>query len=111
MPGGNTNEAVLSTISNRAKSRPHHSKHKNQEPVPSETGPVYLEVGSSSRSSGCNGHSDADLAERLVSLVECVSKVVKYKRKDGKENMTVLVFCDDGYVRHARTSVVGRDLC
>jgi hypothetical protein len=25
--------------------------------------------------------------------------------------MTVLVFCDDGYVRHARTSVVGRDLC
>lgn len=99
MPGENTIEAVHATIANRAKTRPHYTKTRSNESAPHETGPIYLEVGSSSRSSGCVGHSDADLAERLVMLVECVSKIVKQKRKGTKENMTVLLFCEDGYVR------------
>jgi len=102
MPGENTIEAVYATIANRAKSRPHYSKNRVDGSEVRETGPVYLEVGSSSRSSGCHGHSEGDLAERLVMLVECVSKIVKQKRKGTNDNITVLLFCEDGYVRLRR---------
>jgi hypothetical protein len=98
MPDERVIEAVTSTMVARAKPRTMYGSPRSIDQSQPETGPVYVEVGSSSRSSGCCGRSETELATRLVSLVECVSRVVKLKRKGTKENLTVLLFCEDGYV-------------
>jgi len=99
MPDERTVEAVATTMASRARPRIHYGRSRSNESAQPQSGPIYLEVGSSSRSSGCCVHSDTELATRLIALVECVSKVAKLKRKDTKENMTILLFCEDGYVR------------
>jgi hypothetical protein len=96
MPDEKMINAVQHAMVTKTKAKHYISKSRGEDVE--QAGPLYLEVGSSSRSSACCCHSFPVLAERLIGLVECVYKLTKQKRKDGKQNLTILLFCEDGYV-------------